>query len=145
MFLERLPQFVSHHPLLVALFVLVLVMLVKTELAGLARGFSLSSAAAVVQLINRDNALLIDVSPRADFEAAHIAGAKHLELAKLDPEQPDLARVRDLPVVVSCRDGSTSRKVCERLAKAGFSRVHCLERGIAGWLAAELPVVKGRV
>ncbi|MGE3103886.1 MAG: rhodanese-like domain-containing protein [Lysobacterales bacterium] len=144
MFLERLPQFISNHPVLVALFVLVLVVLFKHELASMARGFQLISPAAVVQMINRDNALLIDVSPRADFEAAHIAGAKHLELARLDPEQPDLARVRDLPVVVSCRNGSASRSVCQRLVKAGFSRVHCLERGIEGWLVAELPVVKGK-
>lgn len=144
MFLERLPQFISHHGVLVALFVLVLVILIKNELGGIARGFSQISPAALVQLINRDNALLIDVSPRAEFEAAHIAGAKHLELARLDPEQPELARVRDLPVVVSCRNGSAARAVCQRLVKAGFSRVHCLERGIEGWLAAELPVVKGK-
>ena len=144
MFLERLPQFIGGHPVLVALFVLVLVLLIRHELASLTLGFQRISPATLVQMINRDNALLIDVSPRAEFESAHIAGAKHLDLARLDPEQPELARVRELPVVVSCRNGAASRPVCQRLVKAGFTRVHCLEGGVAGWLAAELPLVKGK-
>lgn len=144
MFFERLPGFIAQHYVLVALFAVVLVMLVQSEWGRLTQRFRLVSPAELVRLINRENALLVDVSPLAEFEQAHIVGARHLALAQFDPENKELAKVRDLPVVIVCRNGSAARGACARLGKAGFTKVHGLEGGVNAWIAAEMPVVKGR-
>jgi rhodanese-related sulfurtransferase len=143
-FFERLPEFLGNHYFLVAALLLVLVMLARTELGHLTRRYRTIAPAELVRLINRDNALVIDVSSAADFEKGHIAGARHVAPGQLDPEHKELARVRELPVVVVCRNGTGAQDACARLSKAGFTQVHCLDGGLNAWIAAELPVVKGK-
>jgi rhodanese-related sulfurtransferase len=141
-FFQRLPEFIGNHYLLVAALVVVIVILLRTEIGQLTRRYKMISPAELVRLINRDNALVIDVSPQADFDKGHIAGARHVALNLIDPEHKELAKVRELPVAVVCRSGMTAQGVCARLSKAGFTRVHCLEGGLNAWIAAELPIVK---
>lgn len=144
MFFERLPQFFGNHYLLFAAFAAVVLILIGTEFGRLTRRFKMVSPAELVRLINRDNALIVDVSVQADFDKAHIAGSRHVAMEKFDPENKELARVRELPVVVVCRSGTTAQSACGRLAKAGFTQVHCLEGGLNAWIGAEMPVVKGK-
>lgn len=50
-----------------------------------------------------DGAQLVEVLPREEFEAEHIAGATHIWLRKLDSEAPRrLDRVK--PTIVYCQD-----------------------------------------
>jgi rhodanese-related sulfurtransferase len=95
-------------------------------------------------LINRQDALLVDVSPAPDFEKGHIAGARNVQLSQFDADNKVLAKVRDLPVVVACRTGTASSAAARKLAKAGFKQVYWLDGGVAAWQQANLPLVKGR-
>ncbi len=143
-FLQRLPEFIAHHVFLVMAFVAVLVVLIGGEIARLFSGLKELTPAALTQLINRENALLVDISPLADYEKGHIAGARHVAMSQFDPENKDLAKAKDLPVAIICRSGVTARTAAKRLLKAGFSRVYVLGGGMAAWRQADLPVVKGR-
>jgi rhodanese-related sulfurtransferase len=142
--LERLPEFVANHVVLSGLFLALLVALIGNELSRLLRKYKALSPAQLTQLINRDSPLLIDVGARQDYEAGHIVGAKHVAMSQFDPEHKDLARVKDLPVAIYCKTGQQSAQACERLAKAGFSKVHWLEGGLQAWQAADYPLVKGK-
>lgn len=143
-FLHRLPEFAAHHPLLIAAFVGLLLALIVAEAARLFRGYKELTPAALTQLINRENALVIDLSPLADFEKGHIPGARHVLMSQFDPEHKDLVKARDLPIVVTCRSGTTAGNAARRLVKAGFTRVHTLGGGNAAWTQADLPMAKGR-
>jgi rhodanese-related sulfurtransferase len=120
------------------------VALIYTEIARLFSGFKGVSPAELTHLINRENALLVDLSPLADFEKGHIPGAKHVLASQFDPENKMLANVRELPVVVACRTGSASSDAAKRLVKAGFKKVFWLDGGVAAWQQASLPLVKGK-
>ena len=139
-----LQAFVAQHPVLIALFAGLLLALVANELSVLTRAYKALSPAALTQLINRENALLVDVSAQADYEAGHIVGSRHVAMSQFDPEQKDLAKVRDLPVAVVCKTGQSSAEACKRLAKAGFKKVYWLDGGLGAWRTADLPLVKGR-
>ena len=97
-----LQSFIALHPVLIALFAGLLLALVANELSVLTRRYKALSPAALTQLINRENALLVDVSAQGDYEGGHIVGSRHVALSQFDPEQKDLAKVRDLPVAVVC-------------------------------------------
>ena len=71
-------------------------------------------------LINREDALLVDISPAGDFEKGHIAGAKSVQMSQFDPENKHLAPARALPVVLVCKVGQTADGAAKRLRKAGF-------------------------
>ncbi len=143
-FLHRLPEFMGAHPILSVLFVGILVAVIANELTRFGRGFKELTPAQLTQLINRDNALLVDVSSQSDFEKGHIPTAKHVAMAQFDPEHKDLAKVKELPVAVVCRTGQTSAQAASRLVKAGFKKVFVLAGGTASWTAADLPLAKGK-
>jgi rhodanese-related sulfurtransferase len=144
LFLQRLPEFIQHNLLLAAIFAVLLVMLVAGEVGRLTRKYKAISPGQLTQLINRDNALVIDVSSIADYQAGHVIGARHVAIGQFDPEQKDLAKVKDLPVAVVCKTGQTAAGACDRLVKAGFSKVYWLDGGMAAWTGADLPVTRGK-
>jgi len=143
-FLHRLPEFSALHPFLIAGFIGVILALLVTQYLHLTRGFHDVTPALLTKLLNRDNALLIDVSPRGEYEKSHVPGAKHVSMDQLDPEHKDLAKVKSLPVVVCCRSGVTSQRAAKRLVKAGFDKVYMLAGGVNAWRQADLPLVRGK-
>jgi len=142
--LSRLPEFIGNHPILSLSFIGVLIALVASEVVRLTRGYRVLTPAGLTQLINRDNALLFDVSAIQDYEKGHIPGARHVALSQFDPESKELAKVRELPVAVVCRTGQTSSVAAKRLVKAGFTKVHALDGGVRAWSEAQLPLARGR-
>ncbi len=142
--LQRLPEFLGNHLYLTVGFVGVLVALVAIEAQRFARGYAALTPAGLTQLINRENALLIDVSSLQDFENGHIPGARHVAMSQFDPESKDLAKVRELPVAMVCRSGQASAQAARRLRKAGFTKVFWLDGGLRSWNEAHMPLAKGR-
>jgi len=139
-----LASFIATHTALVLAFVAVTGALIYTELARFTRGYRAVSPAQVTDLINRENALVVDIRALADFEKGHIVGSRHMVLSQFDPENKVLAKVKELPVVLVCRTGMTVTGAAKRLVKAGFGRVHVLEGGIAAWQQADLPLTRGK-
>ena len=137
-------EFVSEHAALALAFAGVTVALLYTELSRLTRGYKAITPAQLTALINHENALVIDIRASAEFEKGHIVGAKNLTPSQFDPENKVLAKVKELPVVLVCRTGITVSAPAKRLLKAGFSRVHVLDGGIAAWQQAELPLTRGK-
>jgi len=141
---NRLIAFAGENQMLVMVFVGLTAALLYTEFSRLTSGFKAVDPAGLTALINRQDALLVDVSAAGDFEKGHIAGAKNVQMSQFDADNKILARVRDLPVAVVCRSGNTSADAARKLAKAGFKQVHWLDGGVAAWTQAQLPLVKGR-
>ena len=143
-FLHRLPEFIGNHPFLSFGFIGVLAAMMATEIGRLTRGYKALTPAALTQLINRNNALLIDVSSIQDYEKGHVPGARHVAMSQFDPENKDLAKAKSLPVAIYCKSGQTAGVAAKRLKKAGFTDVYTLDGGLRTWTEAQLPLVKGR-
>jgi rhodanese-related sulfurtransferase len=141
---NELAEFLGRHPILSLALAGLTLAIVWTEAGRLLRGFKALRPAQLTGLLNRDNALLVDLSAPADFEKGHIAGARNIAPSQFDPESKELAKVRELPVVVTCRNGQASLAAARRLKKAGFANVYWLDGGIAAWQQADLPLVRGR-
>ena len=142
--LHKLPEFIGNHAALVALFAVLLVALIVMQIVELLSKTKELTPAGLTLLINRETPLLIDLSSIADFEKMHVPGAKHVAMSQFDPENKDLAKAKELPVVVMDKDGrGNSIKAAQRLVKAGFGKVHTLGGGVLAWHAAQLPVAKG--
>ena len=122
----------------------VTVALVATEVARLFRGYRTVQPAGLTSLVNRDNALVVDLRPIGDFEKGHIPGSKNVQMSQFDPEARQLAAAKSLPVVLVCKAGQASGGAARRLRKAGFERVYVLDGGIGAWQQDGLPLAKGR-
>ena len=97
--------------------------------------------AQAVQLINREKAVLIDVSEPAEFAGAHAVGSKNVPMGSLE-RSGDLPKNKSLPVVVVCPSGTRAMRAEATLKKLGFEKSHVLAGGLAALREANLPVEK---
>jgi rhodanese-related sulfurtransferase len=141
---NRLAAFAAEHSIMVPALAVLTVAILYTEFSRLTSGFKAVDPAGLTALINRQDALLVDVSASGEFEKGHIAGAKNVQMSQFDADNKVLAKVRELPVALVCRSGTSSAEAARKLAKAGFSQVFWLDGGLAAWQQANLPLVKGR-
>ena len=144
MTLAELIAFAGRHPILSLALAGITLALLYNEIAGRLSGIRRIAPAQLTALINRDNALVVDLRIAGDFAKGHIAGARNVQMSQFDPENKHLAPARALPVVLVCKVGQTADGAAKRLRKAGFTNVNVLEGGIQAWQAADLPLVKGR-
>jgi rhodanese-related sulfurtransferase len=94
-------------------------------------------------LMNKDDALVLDIRPAAEFKKGHILGAKQLKPEQINKaEFTSLEKHKDKPIIVVCAMGMTAKRTATNLAKAGFSQVSILKGGMNVWQGASLPVAK---
>ena len=80
---------------------------------------------------------LIDVREVAEREAGHIAGSRHVELAKVASQAETVERER--PVVFYCRVGSRSDVAAQAFRGAGFE-AYSMRGGLARWAQEDRPL-----
>lgn len=136
-------EFIKSNILLIGLVLGSGIMLLLPSFKKGAGGVPNLSTAEAINLINRNNALVLDVRNEAEFAGGHIVDAKHIPLDKLAERLNELNKYKDKPILVNCQRGMRSAKACEVLRKAEFKQIHNLQGGLDAWLAAKLPVVKG--
>ena len=99
-------------------------------------------ALQAVQLLNRKDALMIDVREPGEFSAGHAPNAKNIPLAQLEKRLGDLEKFKNRPILVVCQTGGRSHSATTALKKAGFSEVVVLAGGMGAWQTANMPVEK---
>jgi rhodanese-related sulfurtransferase len=97
---------------------------------------------AAVQLINRKNAVVLDVREQGEFNGGHISGAKNFPVASIEKRASELKKYTKKPLLVSCASGARSRTAQAQLRKLGFEDIHILAGGLGAWRQANLPVEK---
>lgn len=101
------------------------------------------SPSEATMLINREDAIILDVRQGEEFAAGHLPEARNIPADKLKERLAELDKFKELPLIVCCASGSRSASVCAQLRAAGFARLHNLSGGIEAWRTASLPLKKG--
>jgi rhodanese-related sulfurtransferase len=112
------------------------------SLRGSGGGSSLNPT-QTTQMINREDALVIDVSEPVEFEGGHLPEAKNYPSGKFEERMASLQQYKDKTVILVCQTGARSASAQKMMAKNGFAKAFTLEGGIAAWRGAGLPVKKG--
>src|SRR4029453_10415514 len=94
----------------------------------------------VTQLINHQDALLLDVRETNDFNGGKLPSAVHIPLSQLKDRVGELAKMTSRPVVVYCGLGRRARSPGSGLANAGSARISMLGGGLKAWKDAGLPL-----
>ncbi|MGA7986282.1 MAG: rhodanese-like domain-containing protein [Burkholderiales bacterium] len=101
-----------------------------------------ASTLEATQMINRQDAVVIDVREDVEYAKGHIVGARHIPLAQLEGRAKELQKYKSKPVITCCETGNRSSAAIATLRKLGFENVYNLAGGYAGWQQAGLPVEK---
>ena len=100
------------------------------------------SAAAAVQLINREKAVVIDICEAPEFAAGHVGGAKNVPLSQLEDKLPSVVKNKGLPLILVCQSGARSSRALSIAKKLGYDKAQSLSGGLTARRAANLPVEK---
>ncbi|MEJ6592914.1 MAG: rhodanese-like domain-containing protein [SAR86 cluster bacterium] len=138
--IDQVFEFISNHFLLIGLFVALVFAFVVNE--GKRGGDSINTN-TLVNLVNRDNALILDVRDSKDFNAGHIVDALNIPFSNFDKRVGELDKFKDRPIIVVCKMGQHASGVGGKLKTLGFEKVHRLGGGMGEWSASSLPIVKG--
>ena len=96
----------------------------------------------MVQLMNREKAIVIDVCEPDEFAKGHVIGAKNLPLGQLEDKLAQLVKSKTSQVVMVCQVGARSARAAATARKLGFENVQSLAGGLKAWQAASMPVEK---
>lgn len=138
--MEKFFEFIGNHPFLVGLFVVLLALFIRNEMR---RGGRSVSPQELVDMVNRENAVVVDVRDRKEYQAGHIVEALNIPSANLEGRMDELKKYRERPIVVVCKMGQNAGTAGALLRKQGYENVSKLSGGMAEWRNQNLPVVKG--
>ncbi|MES9964727.1 MAG: rhodanese-like domain-containing protein [Candidatus Sedimenticola sp. 20ELBAFRAG] len=136
--MQQLIEFAGNHLMLVVALFAVLALLIQNLMASSGK-FSVQPAGAT-ELINREDAVVVDVRPMNDFANGHIINALNIPTNALKNQLSQLEKDKDKPIIVACRSGAQSSAACRMLRKEGFEKVYNLHGGMLAWENAKLPV-----
>lgn len=139
--MDRLPEYISHHPLLAGLAALAVVLVVGYELRARQSSFGAVGPQDVIRLMNQ-NALVLDLRPAEAFAAGHLNGARNLPPDQILNAGETLKKYKEKPVIVYDESGSLGASASRQLAAQGFTKAVNLRGGLAAWRAENLPVAK---
>lgn len=95
-----------------------------------------------VQLINREKAVVIDVSEAEEFAAGHVAGAKNVPVNQLQERLPQVAKNKAVPLILVCANGARAQRSLAVAKTLGYEKAVVLGGGLRAWKEANLPVEK---
>jgi rhodanese-related sulfurtransferase len=136
--MDRILEYVSHHPLLAAATVLVAAAIVVYEMRIRAEGLNSVSPQELIRLMNQ-GALLLDLRPTEQYQAGHLSGARQMDSEQILRAAETLKKHKEKAVVVYDDSGSLGAAAVRQLTAQGFTRAFTLRGGLAAWRADNLP------
>ncbi len=141
---NQIVEFSTSHPILVLSFFAIGGIILVTELRNLTQKFSNVGPAAAISVINKEDAVLIDVREPSEVKSGMINNAIHIPLSTINKRLGELDKYKDRAVLVYCRSGNRSGSVCRTLSGRGFEKVYNLAGGIMAWEDEHLPISRKR-
>jgi rhodanese-related sulfurtransferase len=140
--IEQLVAFATQHWILSSLLGLVLVAILVNEWMNRNFGPPQIAPESAVQLINHQEALVLDIRAESAFATGHILDSQCIPASALEKKMGSLQKYTSKPIIVVCALGQSAVKVAVDLQKQGFQKVFVLNGGIQSWKTAGLPLVK---
>ncbi|HSG04236.1 MAG TPA: rhodanese-like domain-containing protein [Marinobacterium sp.] len=135
--MENLFDFIANNPLLVSAWAFTVMMLIFTERQ---KGGKSASPAEATRMMNKENAVVVDIRAKKEFGSGHIANSLNIPLAEFDRRMSELNAHKEKPIIVVCNMGQTAGTACRKLKTAGFNAVR-LSGGMTEWRGQNMPVV----
>ena len=136
-------EFISNNLMMSFAWVAVATMLIHSLIKDKISGIKVISTQEATQLINKQDAIIVDVRTKEEFQSGHIVNAKHITLSQIEEGSfSSIENNKQTPIIVVCESGTRSSSAAAKLVKAEFTQVASLSTGMSGWRTANLPTTK---
>lgn len=132
-----MPQFIVQNALLIIIAVIAAVSLAM-PLINTRRFGPMVSSEQAVSLINKQNALVVDVRAQKDFKRVRIANSVNIPANEIQNRLGELSK--DRTIIVVDNSGNMSAAASKLLRGVGFTKVYVLDSGLVGWMRDKLPL-----
>jgi len=140
--MQQLIDFGVRHWELLLAFVVILGLFLSLELHIKLVAAPGVSVQQTVLLMNRENAILLDVRDTKNFSNGHIAASVNIPFSELRDKIKQLDDCRQRPIIINFGRGQAHHRVAKLLKNAGFDQLYHLKGGILSWEKATLPLIK---
>jgi len=140
--MEQYLQFATNHYIMSLAWCMVFGLLIYSFFAARLKGYINVNPAGATQLINREEAIILDVREDNEYLSGHIVNSIHIPISYLNNRISELDKYKDKTMIVSCRSGQRSGQACAMLKKHGHEKVYNLSGGIMAWQSDNLPLIK---
>ena len=130
-------QFIVQNALLIIIAVIAAVSLAM-PLINTRRFGPMVSSEQAVSLINKQNALVVDVRAQKDFKRVRIADSVNIPAKESQNRLGELSK--DRTIIVVDNSGNMSAAASKLLRGVGFTKVYVLDSGLVGWMRDKLPL-----
>ncbi len=141
--MEKVLLFASEQWLLITALVAALWLLAWLEQRR--AGTALTSN-SLTSLVNSEQAVVVDLREKAEFDAGHIVDAINIPFSKWQSQQgggeTELGKYRARPIVLVCKMGQQSSHVARKLKAEDYAGIYRLSGGLSEWQSAQMPLVK---
>ena len=96
--------------------------------------------AAVEELYQRNDVVILDVREDSEYNAGHIPGATLVPLGQIPNRLDEIPK--DKTVIAVCRSGNRSSQATNFLRQQGFDNVHNMTGGMNAWSQAGYEIEK---
>jgi rhodanese-related sulfurtransferase len=139
--MQRLFEYIGHHPYLATAAVLAAAAVAFYEIRERLQAFAALTAMQAVRLMNQ-GALVLDLRGKELYDAGHIGDARNVPAADLESQADTLKKWRDKNVITYCDSGTSGANGARTLMKLGFTKVFTLQGGLNAWVKDNLPLAK---
>lgn len=140
--MDQLTQFIINHwQLWLALLVILVLIFINERQSQKGKLHEISPQKAV-DLINHQDAQILDLRDKDAFKNGHIIAANRVNANEVSAEK--LSGQADKPVILICARGLQSAALAKHLRSQGVAQIYALAGGLAAWQAADLPLIKGK-
>jgi rhodanese-related sulfurtransferase len=142
--MQQYIDFFFHHLELWIAFFVILLFLLALEIRNKITGLKQLSPQEVTRLINRENAVVLDVRDSTQFATGHIIAAINIPQAELEDKISRLEKYKNTPIIIITNAGQPTSKIASLLQSRGFTQLFTLQGGIANWQNSSLPLEKSK-
>lgn len=139
--MKDLTLFLQTHQMLSIALIIVLILLFIVEWYRAKLNARRISPLETTQLINHEDAIIVDIRNIDAFHNGHIIGAISLPFAELEKQYKKLEKNIKKPLIIACATGLESPRAAQFLSKNGY-HILILAGGIRAWKEANMPLVK---
>lgn len=136
-------DFFTGQPMLSVAWIAIAGMLINSLIQSKISKVTSVTPAETVTLMNKENAVVVDVRSTEDFKKGHILNAKNIPVGEIDKGSfSAIEKDKKSPIIMVCDSGTRSAGAAKKLVAAGFENVSNLATGINGWKSGSFPTTK---
>ncbi|WMY95448.1 MAG: rhodanese-like domain-containing protein [Arsenophonus sp.] len=140
--IQEITQFILRHPILTLLWITLLISVIILTFQCLFSKIKKINCTKTIQLINKEQGIIIDVRTRNNFDKEHIINSINLNFSDLKKNIRTFNKNKTHPIIIVSENEIESYKAAEQFIQYGFERVFILQNGIINWSNNHLPITR---